>query len=490
MPRFLLSNIVWGASLLSPNAQARLPRVMIVDAECADEVFKRAEERHEGATIQSAESEPLGETPSMDDLNKVREATRNRIAQGVKDLMRPGYTVEGMSVIIVSPPCATLPKRVREDDRGANRFTKVPRGRHLSTLLFESDWRHLASSPIEGTPNTIGIYSKNGRIIVVEEFGPEGADGVELFYPSGMQKITDLVAEANAYAADVTISIPTNRVREETTHSYVAREDREPTRDDSIFTFQRYDTDGSMIYGDTHELWNAVEIHLPEGFFAGRTMAPHFIAIPNFVVEPVRPDRVRESAPPQYVLAKDQKPTPWVTFVPGSDRYYVEHRIYEVRGDGFGSLVHASTDKENIKEWSGILDIAHIVVSVKVREEIIAANHILPPAAKDAALYKALRLCPVCRDSACETKSRACGKEGRTDRVSEGRPVYRVPRRRLHIEDDGGLTFCGEIIQYLPEGSVTDDVMGTLAHEPKGTCGRCIHYALIEVGGNAGRTAA
>ncbi len=91
----------------------------------------------------------------------------------------------------------------------------VPRGRQLSTLLYETEWRRLADfeQPDDnGRGNSVSIYSKNGRIIVVEELGPEGEHGVELFYPSGQQKITDLVAEANAYAMDATISIPSNKV--------------------------------------------------------------------------------------------------------------------------------------------------------------------------------------------------------------------------------------------------------------------------------------
>lgn len=87
----------------------------------------------------------------------------------------------------------------------------IPRGRQLLTLLYETDWRRLADFPPSGR-NSVSIFSKNGRIIVVEEFGPEGEDGVEVFYPSGQQKMTDLVAEANAYAMDAVITIPSNHV--------------------------------------------------------------------------------------------------------------------------------------------------------------------------------------------------------------------------------------------------------------------------------------
>lgn len=387
--RYLVSNIQWAAAMLSPNAQARLPRVMIVDATCADEVFKRAEDSYEGATILSAESEPMGK-PSMDDLPRLREATKARIAQGVEAMRKGGlwgrregettqeYLARTSELIYVSPPCEPFKRRVREDspEYAANRFPGVPRGRHLSTLLYESDWRGLADFTQEGgnSTNTIRVYAKNGRIIVVEEFGPEGTDGVELFYPSGQQKITDLVAEANAYANDATISIPTNRVREDS---------------------------------------------------------------------------------PSYVLAKSRERSKWPNFVVGTNRIDVEHRIYRFRGDGSYVLSLATTDGERVKRESAQMRVRHIVVSVVVEEKIVATNCIVPAA----------------------------------KRVSEGRPVYRVPRRRLHIEDEQGLTFCGEIIQYLPEGNVTDDVAGTLAHEPKGTCGRCIHYALIRTSRNAGRAA-
>ncbi len=92
-----------------------------------------------------------------------------------------------------------------------NATDTVPRGRQLMAMLYESDWQRLADFGPEGE-NSISIYAKNGRIVVVEEFGEEGHRGVELFYPSQQQKMTDMVAEANAYAADATITIPSNRV--------------------------------------------------------------------------------------------------------------------------------------------------------------------------------------------------------------------------------------------------------------------------------------
>jgi hypothetical protein len=79
----------------------------------------------------------------------------------------------------------------------------MDRGQQLTNLLIESGWRHMASTPVQGTPNTLDIWSKNGRIVIVEE-------GVELFYPSSQQTLTDLVAEANAYAMDATSSIASN----------------------------------------------------------------------------------------------------------------------------------------------------------------------------------------------------------------------------------------------------------------------------------------
>ena len=94
----------------------------------------------------------------------------------------------------------------------AKQLHQLPRGRHVSTLLYETGWRHLASAPLQGTPNSIDIYAKNGRVIVVEEYGAEGKDGVELFYPSSQQKITDMIAEANAYANDATVTIGSNKV--------------------------------------------------------------------------------------------------------------------------------------------------------------------------------------------------------------------------------------------------------------------------------------
>lgn len=88
---------------------------------------------------------------------------------------------------------------------GVTNGQKRPRA---STLFYESDWRHVASSPIEGTENTLDIYAKNGRMVLVEEFGPDGEHGFEVFYPSKQRTITDTIAEANAYAMFATITIP------------------------------------------------------------------------------------------------------------------------------------------------------------------------------------------------------------------------------------------------------------------------------------------
>ncbi len=96
----------------------------------------------------------------------------------------------------------------------ANPLTNLPRGRHLSTLLYESNWRRLADfeQPDDnGRGNSVSVFSKNGRIVVVEFLGVEGEHGVELFYPSGQQKIADLVVEANAYAMDAVVTIPSNK---------------------------------------------------------------------------------------------------------------------------------------------------------------------------------------------------------------------------------------------------------------------------------------
>lgn len=163
----------------------------------------------------------------------------------------------------------------------------------------------------------------------------------------------------------------------------------------------------------------------------------------------------------------------------------------------------------------------------------------------DAQYYNAKRLCPVCRDSACETKTNECGREGRAVREApvrytltvelendafadelgtelgrilrhysrrirlgqhstgatesvidangnrvgssklhlyERSPKYRAGVRTLHLTDDDYATLCGEAVEYVES---TEDVAGILANEPRHTCAKCINVALRNLKGVA-----
>lgn len=430
--RYLVSNIQWAAASLPPNAEVRLPRVMIVDCDCADEVFRRAEERPEaqGATILSAESAPMGKTPSMDDLDQVRLATRERI---------------GLGIIMYSPPCE-LVKRVRETP--------------ADDLSYLERAKLAVADAVNEDEDTL-------KLLLVPRIRFTGAEPEEMVQiREGAQRILDALIEWRRASQRMHDSIM--RVREEPTHSYVSRDWRDRNENDTVFTYSRVADDGfekMLVYSADHEPWSAVEIHLPEDYFDG--MQPHFIAIPNLVIEPVRPNRVSEE-PRQPYSVEPREPTAddaVFTFVHMDDEHYTYSASHEV--------------------WNTVeirLPRGYFGEGIEAPYYIAIPNFVVEP----------VRPTTITAQGVADAIAAEGRRMGKSDRVSEGRPVYRASRRArtLHIEDDGGLTFCGEIIAYLGHENVTDDVMGVLVHEPKGTCGRCVHYALMEVGGNAGRTAA